>query len=83
MRRLMMVKNRDRDHPPRRYCQRIECGVVHSPPAVGRHPASSRLTQQTYTVRVVARFAGEEEEAFFELPYLGPNFNQFVTRAKK
>jgi hypothetical protein len=60
------------------YGWRAECYAL-SPPW---QDSALQLSMQTYTVRVVASSGGQRKRETFELPYLSPNFNGFVTNKK-
>jgi hypothetical protein len=91
----LLAQSKELDLAPSDEGQEIAIAIIHRNGTANAYSAESYtlpqpwadpgllLTQQTYAVRVVARSAGEEKEALFELPYLGPNFNQFATRKKK
>ncbi|MBI5284964.1 MAG: hypothetical protein HY874_07705 [Chloroflexi bacterium] len=91
----LLAQSKELDLAPSDDGQEIAMAILHQDGTANAYSAESYtlpppwadprllLTQQTYLVKVVARSAGEEKEALFELPYLGPNFNQFATRAKR
>ncbi len=91
----LLAQSKEFDLAPSDDGQEVAVAIIHQDGTANAYSAESYtlappwadpqllLTRQAYTLKVVARSAGEEKDAYFELPYLGPNFNQFVTRATK
>jgi hypothetical protein len=91
----LLAESKEMDLAPADEGQEVAIAIIHQDGTAHAYSAESytlpqpwadprlALTHQTYIVRVVARSAGEEKEALFELPYLGPDFDEFAIRAKK